>query len=105
MTVRFAPGPFMVAYCCAYAFCFATDTPMFRFYPLHGDLSWGWAVVRGIGPAMAWYGLLANALLAGLLAALVVPQAALDRVLRNSAWAAPAAALLLSVYLLRRFLF
>jgi hypothetical protein len=103
--IRFAPGSFVVAYCCVYVFCFANDWPMFRYYPLHGDFTWGKQVLKGVGPAMAWYGLMANAAVAAIVVAVLLPQRAVDRLFRNFLWLFPVAAMLVSVFLLRRFLF
>ena len=102
---RFAPGTFAVVYCCAYIVAFATDSPLFRYYPLNGDFTWGKQVLAGAGPAMAWYGLMASAVLVALLFAMLVPQRLMDRVFRNTVWIFPVAAMLTSVFLLRRFLF
>jgi hypothetical protein len=40
----------------------ALNRPLFLYYPLHGDLIWG-QPLTGIGPAMAWYGLMADAII------------------------------------------
>ena len=103
--IRFAPGSFMVAYCCAYVFFFSQDWPMFRYYPLHGDFTWGRQVLKGVGPAMAWYGLVANAAAVALVVAVLLPQRATGRWFANLSWIFPVAAMLMSVFLLRRFLF
>jgi hypothetical protein len=101
--LRLAPGPFLVAYCCAYVVVLANDWPLFRYYPLHGDLFWGTQVLKGVGPAMAWYGLMANAAIVALLVAILVPQRVADRTLRNSQWLFPIAAMLACGFLMRRF--
>jgi hypothetical protein len=98
-----AQGSFLVAYCCAYIVLLANDWPMFRYYPLHGDFSWGTGMLKGIGPAMAWYGLMANAAVVALVFGLLVPQSVADRVFRNAQWLFPVAALLGCVFLMRRF--
>jgi hypothetical protein len=112
---RFAPAVFMVAFCFAYACVFAMNWPLFSYYPLHGQFTWGHHVLQGVpagdvtaaaapvGPAMAWYGLMASAGIAAALVALIVPDRAIDRVLRNYLWLFPCAAMLTCVFLLRHF--
>lgn len=103
MKLRFSPIAFMVAYCVVYGLTLFKDFPMFRYFPLHGDFHWGAGKVPGIGPAMAWYGLMAYAALAGLVAGFVVPNSWLDRPLRNLTWVFPVATMLLSVFLMKKF--
>ena len=100
---RFAPAVFMVAFCFAYACVFAMNWPLFSYYPLHGQFTWGHHALQGMGPAMAWYGLMASAGIAAALVALIVPDRAIDRVLRNYLWLFPCAAMLTCVFLLRHF--
>jgi hypothetical protein len=78
------------------------DRPLFRYYPLHGDFSWGQQALRGVGPAMAWYGLMANAGIAATVLAICIPDRATDRLLRNYLWLFPCAAMLVCVFLLRK---
>jgi hypothetical protein len=103
LKLRFAPSTFLVAFCCTYILVFALDWPLFRYYPLHGNLSWGKQALKGIGPAMAWYGLLANAGIAATLLAICVPDRATDRLLRNYLWLFPCGAMLACLFLLRKF--
>ncbi len=56
-----------------------------------------------VGPAMAWYGLMADAGIAALILALAIPDRLLDRALRNYLWLFPGGAMLVCVYLLRVF--
>ena len=92
----------MVAFCCTYICVFALDRPLFRYYPLHGNFSWGKQSLQGIGPAMAWYGLMANASIAATLLAVCVPDRATDRLFRNYLWLFPCGAMLACVFLLRK---
>jgi len=71
-TPRFSPAVFLLAFCCAYAVAFEMDCPLFRYYPLHGDFSWGAGILKGVGPAMTWYGLVAGAGIVAVLAAALV---------------------------------
>jgi hypothetical protein len=54
---------------------------------------------------MAWYGLMASAGLFALVVSLCVPDRAVSRFVAGYGWLAPLAAMLISVFLLRRFLF
>jgi hypothetical protein len=103
MRLRFSPTVFAVAFSLVYAVVFAFDRPLFRYYPLHGDFNWGNAVIKDAGPAMSWYGFMADSAIVALIAAVLIPDALADRVLRNKVWLIPGAAMLLVVYLLRQF--
>jgi len=98
---RFGPTTFAIAFCCTYATVFAMNSPLFLYYPLHGDFRWGAQPLHGAGPAIAWYGLMAKAAIVATAAALCVPDRLLGRVLRNSAWLFAVAAMLVCVFLLR----
>lgn len=100
---RFAPAIFMIVFCCVYAFVFAMDWPLFRYYPLHGDFNWGPRYIKGVGPAMAWYGLLSSAGIVALLASMVVPDGPAQKLLRGFLWAFPCGAMLTCVFLVRQF--
>jgi hypothetical protein len=100
-----SPGTFMVSYSLAYASVFFMNRPLFLYYPLHSNFNWGSHAQTGIGPAMAWYGLMASAGLIALVVSLCVPDRAVSRFVAGYAWLAPVAAMLTSVFLLRRFLF
>ena len=82
---------------------FFLDLPLFCYYPLHGDFNWGKAVLKGVGPAMAWYGMMANAALGALVLAVVIPDRLVERSLRNVVWLFPIAAMLVCAFLLRKF--
>lgn len=100
---RFSAAAFAVAFCIAYVVVFALDFPLFRYWPLHGDWTWGRTPLKDAGPAMAWYGLMANAGIAALLAAFIVPDAIATRLLRNRVWLFPIGAMAACVFLLRQF--
>ena len=99
---RFPAPAFTVAFCCTYVVVFVKNWPLFLYYPLHGDLTWGWQVMKGAGPALVWYGFMADAIIVGLAAALCLPRSALDGRLRNYLWLFPCAAMLICVYLVRQ---
>lgn len=103
MTLRFSPAAFMLAYCLAYVVAVAADLPAFRYYPLTGHLNWGPGAVKGAGPGMAWYGVMAEAGLAGLVAAVVLPDRWLQRPFWNVLWIIPVGALAALVFLMRIF--
>ncbi len=101
MNGRFSPAAFLLVFCAAYMISFALDFPLFRYYPLHGDLSWGKASLSGAGPGMAWYGFMANALLAATSLALCIPESRIEKLLRNFFWLPPLACMAGCLYLLR----
>jgi hypothetical protein len=100
---RFSPAAFLIGFCCTYALVFAENWPLFLYYPLHANFNWGPQVQKGIGPAMAWYGLMANAGIVGCLAAVAVPSRVLDTLFRGYLWLFPAGTMLLTIFLLRHF--
>jgi len=102
MKFRFAPITFMVVFCCVYALAFWTNKPLFMYYPQHGDFHWGPIPMKHpIGPAMVWYGLMADAGIIATVLAFFVPDRFLDRILQNYLWLFPCGAMLVCVYLLR----
>lgn len=100
--LRFSPGVFLAAFCCAYAVVFALDLPLFRYYPLPGELTWGLVALQDAGPAMAWYGLVASAAIVAAPIAVLVPDRIADRLLRGYLWLFPVALMLVCVFLLRK---
>ena len=104
MTARFSPATFAVVFSSAYALAFWFNKPLFLYYPLHGDVTFGAVALKDAGPAMAWYGLMADALIAASLLSVLIPDRVTDRLLRNYLWLFPSAAMLVCVYLLRNFL-
>lgn len=103
MKPKFSPTIFMLAYCVVYCAALITDLPAFRYYPLTGHLNWGAGKVEGMGPGMAWYGILLEAAVIAAIAAFVVPGEWLTKRLRNFLWIAPLGAMVLSVYLMKGF--
>lgn len=101
--LHISPAAFLVVFCCTYACVFAANWPLFLYYPLHGEFFWGHQVRPGIGPAMAWYGLMANAAIAALVLSICVPARLSVALLRNYLWTFPIATMLVAVFLLRRF--
>jgi hypothetical protein len=100
---RLSPPAFTVGFCCTYVVLFALNRPLFLYYPLHGDFTWGWQVTNGAGPAIVWYGFMTSATVIGLLSAVCLPSATIERVFRNYLWVFPCAAMLTCVFVLRHF--
>jgi hypothetical protein len=100
-----SPPAFLVAFCCTYAGLLAKNWPLFLYYPLHGDFFWGHQLAKGIGPAMAWYGLMASAGLVALGVSICVPPRLSAALFRNYLWIFPIAAMLIAVFVLRRLFF
>ena len=99
----FFPTTFMIAYCCTYPCVFLLNRPLFTYYPLHGDFSWGRKVILGAGPGMAWYGLMASAAIVAAVLALLIPEHALERPFRSYLWLFPVAAMGICSFLMRHF--
>lgn len=103
--MKFSPVIFGVAYCIAYVAVLSVDAALFKYYPQTGQFSWGWQRLEGVGPSMAWYGLMANAGLAALILAWVVPGEKFAAAMRNKLWLFPLIAMLGCLYLMRIFFF
>jgi hypothetical protein len=97
----FAPAVFLVAYCCAYVLVLVQHWPLFYYHPQTLEFSWGWQKAQSIGPKMAWYGMMASASMAALLAALVIRDESVLRPLRDHPWVYPVAAMLIVTFQMR----
>jgi hypothetical protein len=98
---QFSPVAFTVAYCCAYSLAFALNLPLFIYYPLHGNFSWGRQVLNEVGPPILWYGFVADAIIIGAVASICIPDRPANKVI-NLVWLFPVAAMAICIYLLRR---
>jgi hypothetical protein len=103
MKLRFSPITFTVIFCCAYVLAFWFSRPLFVYYPLHGDFTWGSTIMKNAGPGITWYGLMSDALISASILALMIPDNVLDRLFRNYLWLFPCAAMVTCAYLLRNF--
>ena len=103
--VWFSPSAFLIGYCCGYAFVLAFNFPLFSYYPLHHQFSWGRGTLLNAGPAMAWYGLMSSALIVALTVSWLIPPRIVGKLGTAYLWSLPAAAMLVTVYLLRHFFF
>jgi hypothetical protein len=101
--MRISPVVFGIVYCIAYVIVLALDAALFKYYPQTGQFSWGWQRLEGVGPSMAWYGLMANAGIAALVLSLVVGNDKLAAAMRNMLWVVPFGAMLVCVYLMKHF--
>lgn len=102
---RVAPATFTAAYCCAYAVAFAGNWPLFSYYPLHGQFTWGRPALTGAGPGMVWYGLMADAALVATVAALCAGDQWMGAKLKSRVWLFACLAMVVSAFLLRRLFF
>jgi len=94
---------FSLAACIVYTLAYYFDWSLFRYYLASGaiDLS----APAAAGPPILWYGWLATALLAGAVAAFLVPRQVIARLSPELVWLVPAIALLAALmYELRWFL-
>ena len=103
--MKISPVVFGVVYCIAYAVVLSMDAALFKYYPQTGDFSWGWTRLEGVGPSMAWYGLMANAGIAALVVGMLDRNEKLAAVMRNKLWLVPLAAMLACAYFMRIFFF
>ena len=90
-----------------YVVCEMNNWPLFTYHPGTGRLNWGYALaVRGEGPAMYWYGWIANTLVGGIFLAglaTLLPARLAARIPLALAWGVPLAAVPLLVYALRYY--
>lgn len=101
---RFSPAIFSATYCVAYVVVLLLDAPLFLYYPEIGSLRWHWSPLPDSGPAMAWYGIMAVAAGAALIAALLIPERQMPQFALRSIWILPAAALFGCAFLMRKLL-
>jgi hypothetical protein len=100
---RFSAAVFLIGFCCTYVFVFTMDWPLFRYYPLHGDFNWGARTLKGVGPAMTWYGMLCSSSPIAAVVALIIPDRVIQKPFGGYLWLFPCAAMLACVFLLRVF--
>ena len=103
MKLPFSAVTFSIVFCFAYAAIYWFNQPLFLYYPMTGAFTWGSAALKDSGPGMAWYGLMANALIASFVLALAVPDRVSGRIFRNYLWVFPVGTMLICAYLLRNF--
>jgi len=68
----------------AYILASYFDWPLLRFYPMAGRFSF--VAETGLGFSILWYGWIATAILAGLVAAFVIPRRWSDRLPLDLCW-------------------
>lgn len=103
MKLGFSPVVFAITYCVTYIAALSKDAALFKYYPQTKQFSWGWVSLPDVGPGMAWYGIMANAALAGVVLAAIVPQDRLASALRDRLWWFPLFAMVGCVYLMKHF--
>ena len=96
---------FAIATPIVYVVCEMANWPLFTYHPGTDRLNFGWAPpVKDEGPAMYWYGWIADTLLgAGVLGLIAVklPESAVRRIPLALVWIAPLAAVPILLYALR----
>lgn len=94
---------FSIGFCISYCLAFFLEAPAFYYYPLEGIFTFS-TIPDSASPAMAWYGLLANAIIGATVCGLI----GRDQWLRHSTlqalpiWLA-VASILFCIYVLRHF--
>ena len=105
---RFSAAWGMIGATLTYLVVLALDVPLFVYFPQTGALQWGAVatangVAVGLGPAMHWYGLLADALIAGGVVGLIGRDRWLPAAGWRWLWLVPVLAIGGAVYLMRGF--
>jgi hypothetical protein len=103
MRPRFSAEVFTATFCVAYVSALAANLPLFLYYPQERVFSWSWAPLSGVGPGMAWYGLMAVAFPVSALVAAVAPTDGLPLRVREWLWILPACAMIGCLYLMSHF--
>ena len=90
-----------------YVICEMQNWPLFTYHPATNQVDWFYAPpVRNQGPAMHWYGWIANAAIAsGVLGALatMLPERIVNKIPLSLVWIVPLAAVPVLIYALRFF--
>jgi hypothetical protein len=93
---------FSALYAVFYVIAMYFNIAMFAYYPQTG--TWSWHDVPGArGPAMYWYGWIANAAIGAAIVAVLIAvlPASLRRVIAAASWAVPLAAMLTVLFIIR----
>jgi hypothetical protein len=96
---------FAVAYALAYVIAVWKNLALFTYHPLAGTLGFGVEKPHD-GPAMYWFGWIATAAIAAIVACLIaamVPQRYAARIASAWAWTVPLTVLMFFVWLLRGY--
>jgi len=90
-----------------YVICEMQNWPLFTYHPATNQIDWLYAPpVRNQGPAMHWYGWIANAAIgSGVLGVLatMLPERIVNRIPLSLVWIMPLAAVPVLIYALRFF--
>ena len=106
MSISRALPVFSVVFAVAYVLAMENNIALFTFHPQSGAWGWGVQPPTRSGPAMYWYGWLATATAAGLvagIAGMVTPRGLADRFPNWLAWAIPLATMIAICVLLRSY--
>lgn len=102
--IRISPVAFAILYCIAYVAVLALEVPLFRYYPVGSEFSWGVAHDAGKeGPSMVWYGLMAGAALVACIGAAIPVLGKRLLALHTILWLVPLGATLGCIFLMRNF--
>jgi hypothetical protein len=90
-----------------YVICEMQNWPLFTYHPATNQIDWFYAPpVRNQGPAMHWYGWIANAaIVSGVLGGLatMLPERIVNKIPLSLVWIVPLAAVPVLIYALRFF--
>ena len=104
MSIRWSPVAFSVLYCIGYVVAYVRNLPLALYYPQSRHWIWGPTPnPHEPGPAMAWYGVMASAILFAAIGAAVVRERWVTATLRNWLWVWPYAAIAVCIYMLRPY--
>jgi hypothetical protein len=90
ITRVFSARVFTVSFGVAYSIAVYGNYPLFRYYPLTSRISFQDLTDPALGPSMSWFGWIATALIAAVLAAASVPKRIGDRIPAAVLWIATA---------------
>src|SRR5579862_9412677 len=97
MTRHSSFAVFSIVATIVYALAYNFGWQLFRYYPLVYEFRLG-PQPKEAGPAMMYYGWIATAAIAGLVAALVVPKSWAARLWSGWSWLVPLATVLFTLY-------
>ena len=88
-----------------YTICFYYNWALFRYYPVLGQWYRASQPPAEAGPAILWYGWLAEAFVISLVISLAVPRKLAARISADAAWIVPAALILAIIVYERRWFY
>ena len=104
MKIAWSPRAFSALFCLAYVGFYGFEKPLFRYYPVNGEIAWGAAdAAVHVGPGMAWYGLMSSAALVALVGAFLVKDDWMAARFKSLQWVFPYGAVAVCLYYLRPY--